>query len=328
MTTVHETQHYINITITKRPDLNLSSVYDRDFFMAFDLKHFRLERIGPNEPIINELEQSNIILPENKVEGPDLADELLGPEHLPNGYSELPLDLQNISSPNNQNVQDLQKYTIEENDSDTDDESYDIEQKGGTTFLENIQYYTHRYLVKPFQTEVDGLSNETIQMSAEDKLISPDVLNKDIVVSFSRQHLIQTLAQFTTELKEDPASIMNFSNTGISYLTLENILKDLLVHFDMFYKEDVIITQIRPEFIYIVQDRYLLLDGESLVKMDNDDVMKRGQIATANKAILDFVFDLLEKKDRDVVVSLAEIRGTKVYKLLRRLELEDIFGWV
>lgn len=328
MTTLQETQHHINITITKRPDLNLSSVYDRDFFMAFDLKHFRLERIGPNEPVINESEQSTFISPENKVDGPDLADELLGPERIPNGYSELPLDLQNISSPNNQNVQDLQKSTFETDESDTDDESDDIEQKGGATFLENIQYYTHRYLVKPFQDKIYGPSNETMEMSAEDKLTSPDVLNKDIVVSFPRQPSIQTFAQFSTELKEEPESIINFSNTGISYLTLENILKDLLVHFDMFYKEDVIITQIRPEFMYIVQDRYLLLDGESLVKIDNDDVLKRGQITTANKAILDFVFDLLEKKDRDVVVGLAEIRGTKIYKLLRRLELEDVFGWV
>jgi hypothetical protein len=129
-------------------------------------------------------------------------------------------------------------------------------------------------------------------------------------------------------LKEEPASFLNFPNTGISYLMLENILKDLLIHFEMFNKEDVIITQIRLEFIYVVQDRYLLLDGESIAELDKDETMKKGQVSTANKAVLDLVFYLLDKKDRDVVVSLAEIRGTKVYKLLRRLELEDVFEWV
>lgn len=350
MTTVQELPQHTNITIPKRPDMNLSSVYDRDFFMAFDLQHFKLERIGQNEPVSSvsgsDLGASRtIISPEDKENGPDLADELVGPETVPNGYSELPLDLQqngqsNTNPPLEQmqetavNDVDTQSENMDDSESDdsqddeTDIEPSDKEQKGGATFLENIQYYAHRYLVKPIQDKIYGPSNETINLTAEEELTSPNIPNKNIVITFPRRPTIQTLAQISAELKEEPASFFNFSNTGISYLTLENILKDLLIHFEMFNKEDVIITQIRPEFIYVVQDRYLLLDGESIAELDKDDTMQKSQISTANKAVLNLVFDLLDKKDRDVVVGLAEIRGTKIYKLLRRLELEDVFEWV
>ena len=349
MTTVQEFPQHTNIIIPKRPDLNLSSVYDRDFFMAFDLQQFKLERIGQNEPVGSGSDlgtSRTIVSPEDKENGPDLADELIGPETLPNGYSELPLDLRqngqtNTNPPLEQtpkpaiNDVDTQSENMDDSESEdsqdddeTDAEPSDKEQKGGATFLENIQYYAHRYLVKPVQDKIYGPSNETIKMTAEEELTSPTIPNKDIVISFPKRPTIQTLAQLSAELKEEPTSFLNFPNTGISYLMLENILKDLLIHFEMFNKEDVVATQIRPEFIYVVQDRYLLLDGESVAELDKDETMKKGQVSTANKAVLDLVFDLLDKKDRDVVVGLAEIRGTKVYKLLRRLELEDVFEWV
>lgn len=349
MTTVQEFTQHTNIIIPKRPDLNLSSVYDRDFFMAFDLHQFKLERIGQNEPVgsASDLGASRtIVSPEDKENGPDLADELIGPETLPNGYSELPLDLRQNGQTNtnppleqtpqsaindvdtqSENMDDSESEDSQDND-ETDAEPSDKLQKGGATFLENIQYYAYRYLVKPVQSKIYGPSNETIKLTAEEELTSPTIPNKDIVISFPKRPTIQTLAQLSSELKEEPASFLNFPNTGISYLMLENILKDLLIHFEMFNKEDVIITQIRLEFIYVVQDRYLLLDGESIAELDKDETMKKGQVSTANKAVLDLVFYLLDKKDRDVVVSLAEIRGTKVYKLLRRLELEDVFEWV
>ena len=103
MTTVQEIHNKIKITIPKRHDLILSNVYNRDFFSAFDLKDFHIEHVGIDEPIVpikmDETGSIVTIVSQDKEGGPDLADELLGPETIPNGYSDLPLD-KNMIKPN------------------------------------------------------------------------------------------------------------------------------------------------------------------------------------------------------------------------------------
>ena len=355
MTTVQEIHNKIKITIPKRHDLILSNVYNRDFFSAFDLKDFHIEHVGIDEPIVpikmDETGSIVTIVSQDKEGGPDLADELLGPETIPNGYSDLPLD-KNMIKPNNTTLDD--DRTLDEDEVDDDDDLDDNrpKQTGGIGFLENLQYYAHKYMIKPIRDKMYGQSSNNdnaIETNKGDELTDPGIPNRDIVIVFPRKHnsivdystttssisaynsgstQADTLDKFQKMTKDDLPSIYHFPHTGIDYLTLEHILKDLLIQFVFFNQEDVVITQIRREFIYEIQGRYILLDGESIEKLSDDETTMKEQMTVSNKAILQLVYDLLDKKDRDVVVGLAEIRGTSIYQMLYRLETDNILEWV
>lgn len=347
MTTVQETSNNIKFKIPKRDDINLTGVYNRPFFMAFNFQDFHVEKEGEAEPLV--INQRRIVDDTTSIKsskksipiiddetGAQLVNTVFGKEMVPNGYSDLPLNniptLKKDELVQEDDISDTENIDEDESDEElsSDEDESDKKQKGGAGLLENIQLYANKYIISPLQTTFANIGNDTaaatksIENTSNKSLINPDIANKDIVIAFPRKDqnmTIRSLAEVKSIKNDLPPSIMSFTGTGINYNLLENILKDLLFQMDYFKQMDVTVSQIRKEFIYEIQGRYVLLDGESITILNKTNKNLR-------TPVFDFVFDFLGKKDKDINVSLAEINGTGIYYLLKRLDTDGAFEWI
>jgi hypothetical protein len=213
------------ITIPNNENINVSVVYNRDFFGLFDFENYHVHSFGIDIPIESESDtsvqhQRSIDLDEND-DDLQIATEILGKEKIPDGYSQLPL------------------------------------QSGGSLF-QSIQESFHdtygkfsKYLTLPPDTE-----------TVKEELVDPTIQNKDVRVIFPKKDFHVTPLSDMLSISDDP-SIFTFS-THFDYHEIEQFVKDMIFQLEYFENEGVIFKDITTDSIFKVQDRFLIIDSTNM----------------------------------------------------------------
>jgi len=137
-------------------------------------------------------------------------------------------------------------------------------------------------------------------------------------------HNIKTYKAWRDEHVSNESSLFSFPGTTISYELLERIITDLYLQIEYLHDYGYTLSTISTDFVYVIQDRFVLLDGTAIERLDTKNVRD----TLASTAVLQFIFDIFGKKQGDVLVDFSEIRNTRVYYILKRLQDDFVFVMV
>ena len=230
-------ENYI-ITIPNKDSINLSLVYNRHFFELFDFRDFHVNSFGENVPVVgktpvlkktSDIYQGSIDLDENE-DDLEIATKMLGKEKIPDGYSQLPLN---------------------------------VNQQGGS-LLDTVENSLNDVYDKYSKYLSFSSKKETIQ----EELVDPKIPSKDVRITFPKtSYDVMPLIKLITQ--GDSESLFRFS-TGMNYYELEQISKDLIFQLQYFENEGVIFNEINESSIYKINGRYLIIDGENCIMRKTD----------------------------------------------------------
>ena len=165
-------QNYI-LHIPKNDNINISLILNRKFFNLLGFSNYHIYSEGNNEPIgIDEnangiAMQGSVNRKYNKAEEQDLklATQIIGPEKVPNGYSQLPLV------------------------------------KGGGSLLDSMENVLSDYFHKYTHSLTTG---EKIQKEQQE-YTDPSLMNKDILLKFPiHQFEVEKLSELINHKKDNP----------------------------------------------------------------------------------------------------------------------------
>jgi len=281
MTSLHKTNKHSVFTIEGRPDIDLSLVFSRDFFNSIGFTKFRISHKYQTTQSETDkiLEDSDVIVQDLEKDEHKLAERLLGPEIIPNGYTQLPLKRNDTIRSNN------------------------TKQTGGG-ILDTISDYITPYFYSK------RVVDETIEGETLDAM----------KIEFTTSQ-VQSFDEWkNTHLSTEP-SLYSFQNTTITYEMLEQIIDNLYAQFCDLHDNGFTIQNVSTDFVYMIEDKLVLLDGNAVQNMDIQHVQDK----SGCKAILQVIFDLLGKKSNDVHVNFSEIQHTGVYNTLMRLQNDGVF---
>ena len=281
MTSLHKTNKHSVFTIEGRPDIDLSLVFSRDYFNSIGFTKFRISHKYQTTQTETDkiLEDSDVIVQDLEEDEHKLAERFLGPEIIPNGYTQLPLKRNDTIRSNN------------------------TKQTGGG-ILDTISDYITPYFY----------SKRVVDEAIEGKTL--DAMKIEFTTS-----QVQSFDEWkNTHLSTEP-SLYSFQNTTITYEMLEQIIDNLYAQFCDLHDNGFTIQNISTDFVYMIEDKLVLLDGNAVQKMDIQHVQDK----SGCKAILQVIFDLLGKKSNDVHVNFSEIQHTGVYNTLMRLQNDGVF---
>jgi len=292
MTELKETNENYIIKIAKQKHMNVSLVYNRNFLNIFGFEDFRVHSHGENEPIeYPEAETEDGTLLQGSVEQKDddsdlnLATDLLGPPRVPNGYSSYPLKEET--------------------------------QKGGNkhvySFLGSVENTLSKYM-----------KNWSIRSSEEkeplkEELEDPNIVNKDIELLFPKMDYSVKQVSSLLATGSNNEFIDQFA-TSLSYDTMEQIVKDLLVQLDYLENEGVIYSNLDLASLYEINGRYVILNSGLLEMYTNKKQKKHLYMS-----IFHLLVELIGKSRHE---SIANVQYTKLYYCMLRLEKEQEFIWV
>ena len=223
-------KNYI-IDILNQDKLNVSLLYDRSFFSLFHFQDFHVNSYGENEPIgvttkKGVIKQGSMDLDESDL---SIATEILGNEKVPDGYSQLPLQL--------------------------------TPQKGGQSFLKDME--NSLTSVQSKYSKYFSLPTDSKKEPLKEELTDSTMNNKDIKVTFPKE--FYSVEHLPSLLKTGTSSSFSHFSTNLDYYELEQIIKDLIFQLDYFQNEGIVFSEINADSIYKINDRYLLIDSTNMV---------------------------------------------------------------
>jgi len=279
MTSLHKTNKRSTFTIEGRPDVDLSLVFSRDYFTSVGFTNFHIshkyQRIQTDTDKM--LDNPEVIVQDLETDEQKLSERVLGPETIPNGYTQLPL-----------------KQTPPSNT---------VKQNGGGILDTLSDYITPYFYSKRVVDETtDGAKLDAMKVE----------FNTTAAKSFD---------EWKNEHLSTEPSLYSFQDTNITYDMLEQILDNLHAQFHHLRDNGFTVRDISTDFVYLIEDKLVLLDGNAIQLDDTQNV----QDITGCKAILRVIFNLLGKKPNDVHIDFAEIRNTGVYYTLIRLQNDGVF---
>lgn len=275
MTSLHKTNTKSVFTIEGIPDIDLSLVFSRDYFLSVGLKHFHISH-KYHEPEKNEntelddtIENSDDVVQDLENKERNIAEKFLSKESFPNGYTQLPL-----------------------------------KQTGGGV-VDTISDY-----VAPFFT-----SKRSIDETLDHKSL------ESMKITFPH-HNVQSFMEWKNEHMDGEQSLYSFQGTTITYDILDQVLDDLYAQFQYMHDSGFTYSNISLDFIYVIDDHFVLLDGNSIKPFDTHNTLHDKD---GCKSMLQIIFQLLEKKQNDIHIDFSEIRNTRVYYILMRLQNDGVF---
>lgn len=154
-------------------------------------------------------------------------------------------------------------------------------------------------------------------------------LNGGILISFPLdvEKPIVVVDDLYTTMDSNTESIFQSSKSSVDYAFIENVLRDLYVQVDYLKQIDVIYTEVNTKSLYRIQDRFILLDSVKLVPIKKE--VQTDQEKVLCSSIVNLVAKLLGREDEtDFTIRFADIQDTRVFYVLKRLELEGVFEWI
>jgi hypothetical protein len=151
-----------------------------------------------------------------------------------------------------------------------------------------------------------------------EELVDPSIQNKEVRVTFPKRHFEVTPLSALITASNTP-SIFKFSS-HFDYHEIEQLAKDLIYQLKYFENEGVGFQDITVDSIFKIQDRYLIIDSQKLVMFKG-----RSEHSSMHKSVYNLIITLMGQTRND---SLYIVPYTKLYYMLHRLELEDVFEWV
>jgi len=144
-----------------------------------------------------------------------------------------------------------------------------------------------------------GLSDNTIQYTF--------VLRRGKSEIF--QSNCETMKEFLIDMAEKEPSLFTFRDTGIRYNILEQIFNDIYLQLTYFRDINVKISEMRLENIFLVNGRFVLLDGEKMAE-EKDEYFR---INTLMRSLIDRVLGLDE-----TVEEIRELNGLRLNHWLKK----------
>ena len=274
MTSIKTTKQSVHMNVWSTENVDVSKVYTRTFFDAFNFQNYRVY-----------IRNVDGTLNDSPLEAEDSKEkkfsDVLGEEQTPNGYTNLPLEI----------------------------DSSDDENEMG--MIDTVTQYISRF--KPSGDE-DKPSNKAlggIMVSFPLDVESPIVAIDDL---------------YTTKITQ-ALSIYQSSKSTVDYRFIENVLRDLYIQFDYLKQIGMIYTDINLEMLFRIQNRFFIIDSENLVSINED--ARTDQEKLAYTAVIKCIAKLIgQDTGGDFSTTFTEIQDTRVYFVLKRLELEGMFEWI
>ena len=270
MTSIKTTKQSVHMNVPNTEKIDISKIYTRGFFNAFNLQNYRVYFRGED----GSLNESTVNLNHSK----DIQfSDVLGEEQTPNGYTNLPLEIE---------ARDTEK-----------------------SMIEAIAQYVSRF-----------------DSSRDDKQVKP---LGGIMVSFPLdvEIPIVTIDDLYDTKNIHAQSIYQSSKSTVDYAFVENVLRDLYIQFDYLKQFGMIYTEINADFLYRIQNRFILLDSEHMVSIEDD--IRADQEKQAFTSVVKCITNLLgQDMDADFNMKFIEIQDTRVFYVLKRLDLEGVFEWI
>jgi len=274
MTSIKTTKQSVHVNVWSTEHVDVSKVYTRPFFDAFNFQNYRVY-IRNVDGTLNDSP-----LEVGDVKGKKFSD-VLGEEQTPNGYTDLPLEI----------------------------DSSDDENEMG--MIDTVTQYISRF--KPSGDE-DKSSNQAfggIMVSFPLDVESPIVAIDDL---------------YTTKITH-AQSIYQSSKSTVDYRFIENVLRDLYIQFDYLKQMGMTYTDIKLDTLFRIQNRFFIIDSENLVSIDED--ARADQEKLTCTAVVRCIAKLLgQDTEGEFTVNFSDIQDTRVYFVLKRLEIERVFEWI
>lgn len=221
----NETNHIVYLT--KNDNIDTSKVYNQSFFSIFPLDGIRVfkDMSGKhNEP---DIERPTIIESDNNQS--DKVINILGNEHTPNSYTELPLQ-----------TSEIKDEDIGSNSKDGEDES----------FYSNLSSYLSKYI------------SSTIVQENQDSHGMKIIIHTDI------QDPIYTWDEYLKEFN-DNNNMYAINQNQITYDSLYLVLKDIFIQLDYLKNAGFFFTKFDKKNLLRVQERFVYFDGDNISVYEN-----------------------------------------------------------
>lgn len=221
----NETNHIVYLT--KNENIDTSKVYNQSFFSIFPLDGIRVfkDMSGKhNEP---DIERPTIVESDNNQS--DKVINILGNEHTPNSYTELPLQ-----------TSEIKDEDIGSNSKDGEDES----------FYSNLSSYLSKYISSAIVQGNQGSHGMKI------------IIHTDI------QDPIYTWDEYLKEFN-DNNNMYAINQTQITYDSLYLVLKDIFIQLDYLKNAGFFFTKFDKKNLLRVQERFVYFDGDNISVYEN-----------------------------------------------------------
>jgi len=221
----NETNHIVYLT--KNENIDTSKVYNQSFFSIFPLDGIRVfkDMSGKhNEP---DIERPTIVESDNNQS--DKVINILGNEHTPNSYTELPLQ-----------TSEIKDEDIGSNSTDGEDES----------FYSNLSSYLSKYISSAIVQE------------------NQDSHGMKIIIHTDIQDPIYTWDEYLKEFN-DNNNMYAINQNQITYDSLYLVLKDIFIQLDYLKNAGFFFTKFDKKNLLRVQERFVYFDGDNISVYEN-----------------------------------------------------------
>jgi hypothetical protein len=121
---------------------------------------------------------------------------------------------------------------------------------------------------------------------------------------------LQTFSTYLANLAKQPKKISTFSNSGLGYIELMNIVNDLVSCVNFFRSKGLRLLEKKRDFIYVIHGRFVFITDELKVASQEGD----------EQNILDLICEICDKKYTRDEPLFMEIKGTMLHKILSELQ--------
>jgi len=246
MPRLETTGNHTRIYLGSRPDLDIARIYNHNFFkmMGLDVtidapRNRYVEAVDEDgssgtEPLSENDDtkpNSTIPIPIKSDENADLVDIVFGPEKIPNGYTDLPLDLTKPNEPRQTQVDNAKSKT----------------------FFSKMQDYVSSFI----------RSDQPVPTIPGEDIV--------ITIPHDNAEEIQSLDLWRVHLLQPPYSMFSVADMNITYETLENVLGDLLGQLEYFHSQKVTFRELTMDNVYVINGRFVILDSETMIPDDKGE---------------------------------------------------------
>ena len=221
----NETNHIVYLT--KNDNIDTSKVYNQSFFSIFPLDGIRVFKDMSGKHNESDIERPTIIESDNNQS--DKVINILGNEHTPNSYTELPLQ-----------TSEIKDEDIGSNSKDGEDES----------FYSNLSSYLSKYISSAIVQE------------------NQDSHGMKIIIHTDIQDPIYTWDEYLKEFN-DNNNMYAINQNQITYDSLYLVLKDIFIQLDYLKNAGFFFTKFDKKNLLRVQERFVYFDGDNISVYEN-----------------------------------------------------------
>ncbi len=221
----NETNHIVYLT--KNENIDTSKVYNQSFFSIFPLDGIRVFKDMSGTHAEPDIEKPSVIQSDNNQS--DKVINILGNEHTPNSYTELPLQ-----------TSEIKDEDIGSNSKDGEDES----------FYSNLSSYLSKYISSAIVQENQGSHGMKI------------IIHNDI------QHPIYTWDEYLKEFNNNN-NMYAISKNQVTYDSLYLVLKDIFIQLDYLKNAGFFFTKFDKKNLLRIQERFVYFDGDNISVYEN-----------------------------------------------------------